>query len=109
MSHFADYKLEREGKHVIENEHGFISYIIQGESCYIEDLFISLPSRRKFHGSDLADQVSKIALDKGCKHLLGSIVPTTFGATDSMKALFAYGFRLQSAKENFIWLSKEIA
>lgn len=108
VSLFGDYIKEREGKRIIEEDYGFVVYQIFNDQCYIEDIFIEKQCRRAGLASELADEVVLKAKECGCKTLLGSVVPTANGATESMKALLAYGFKVQSAKENFIWFSMEI-
>jgi GNAT superfamily N-acetyltransferase len=76
--------------------------------CYIEDIYVRPEARRTGFGSWLADQVTKIALAKGCDRLVGSVDPTAFGATESMKALFAYGFQLHGTDGKLIYLTKQI-
>lgn len=107
-SMFADYKFEREGKILLETEHGFAIYMIQANTCYLEDIYIAPDFRKQGHGAKLADMVCAAAKGLGCKTLLGSVVPSAKGSTESLKAFLAYGMRLQSSRDNFIWLEKEI-
>lgn len=108
MSLFSEYKLEREGKNVIENEYGFLVYQITQEMIYIEDIFVNKEYRLKGIGSKLADEAIEEAKEYGCKKCIGSVVPNTQGATDSIAAMISYGFRLQASRDNFIWLEKDI-
>lgn len=108
QSHYGLYIKEREGKSILENEHGFFTYKIQGEECYIEDIFIKKESRRKNIGTEMADEIYKIAKASGCKFLTGSCIPSTNGATESMKAMLAYGFQIHSCTTDRIVLFKEI-
>lgn len=108
MSLYADYTKEIHGRHVLEKPHGFVVYEIAGDQCYIADIFVKKEHRKTCLGTIMAKEVEKIAKDAGCKKLLGSVIPTTIGSTISLKALLGYGFRLQSAKENFIWFEKDI-
>lgn len=108
MSLYADYIKEREGFEIIENEHGFFTYKISGEECYIRDIYIKRGSRRLGIATDMADELAKTAKDNGCKFLTGTCVPSTMGATESMKAMFSYGFRIHSATSDMIVLMKEL-
>lgn len=108
MSLYADYILEREGKQCIERKHGFITYLASGDDCYIIDFYVTPEARRTGKGTELANLVSQSAKKIGCKRLLGSVVPSTNGCSESMQALLWYGFKLLSARENFILLYKEI-
>lgn len=107
-SMYADYTKEIHDREVFETDSGFVVYEFKDETCYIADIFIKKECRRSGIASDLARHVETLAKEKGAKTLLGSIIPTTNGATESMRAMLAYGFRIQSAHENFIWLKKAI-
>lgn len=108
MSLYAEYKLEREGKYTIENEYGFLTYQIDGESIYIENIFVTEKYRLKGIGAQLADEAIKCGKEKCCVKAIGSVVPNTNGATESIAAMLAYGFKLQASANNFIWLEKDI-
>jgi len=56
----------------------------------------------------MADQVAVIAKEKGFNKLYGSVVPTAKGSSESLKVLFAYGMRLDSAGPNAIITVKDI-
>lgn len=109
MSHFADYKLEREGKETIEAPEGFVVFQIEAHQCYIVDIYVAPRFRRTKVATELADMVLDRARSNKCTELLGSVVPSANGSTESLKALLSYGFKLQSAQENFIWFVKEIS
>lgn len=106
---FGQYILEREGKGILENEHGFLTYKIHGEECYIEDIFIKKESRRSGAATEMAKEIESMARAEGCKFLTGTCVPSTRGATESMRAMLGYGFRIHSAMEDRIILIKEIS
>lgn len=105
---YAQYILEREGRHCIETEEGYATYDIRGQECHLVDIYVIPTHRKNGIASELADRVANEAKDRGCKYLLGSVVPTANGATDSLKALLAYKMQLLKADVNFIWLAKEI-
>lgn len=108
MSHFASYIYERQGKSIIEDEHGFATYYYIKDACYIEDIYVAQDSRRSGVGSKYADMIAEEAKSKGYTKLMGSVNLTTNGATDSLKALLAYGFQLATANNNIIFLLKDI-
>jgi hypothetical protein len=108
ISLYAQYVREREGREIIEYPEGFVTYSFEGENCYIQDVFVTKDHRRKNICFDLGDRVSRIAKEKGCKALLGSVVPTAKGSTESLKMLIAYGFMIYSSTNNFILLKKEL-
>lgn len=115
MSLFAEYILEREGKHTIENEKGFATYAFVGDSngdgigrCYIESIYVKPEFRQSDVAKQLADEIVKHACQVGCKILLGSVSPAAKNSTDSLRVLLAYGFKLDSAEKNFILFAKDI-
>lgn len=108
LSLYGQYVQEREGKQIIENECGFATYKIFGEECYVVDIFIKKEFRRSSQASGLADHIALMAKEAGCKFLTGTCAPSTFGATESMKAMFGYGFKLHSCTEDKIILIKEL-
>lgn len=105
---YGQYIKEREGKDIIENENGFASFIIRGEECYIENIYVHPDFRKSKVASELANQVVEKAKECGCKFLTGSVRPSAMGSTDSLKVLLAYGFKLLSASQDAIIFVKEI-
>lgn len=108
LSLYGQYIQEREGKKIIEGEHGFCTYKIYGEECYIEDIFIKKESRRSGIASEMTDLIASMAKEIGCKFLTGTCVPSTYGATESMKAMLQYGFKIHSCVNDKIILIKEL-
>lgn len=106
---YAQYIEEREGKHILESEYGFATYqFLDNGRCYIEDIYVVPDYRKSYAASNMANAITAIAKDKGCKTLIGSVVPSAKGSTASLKVLLAYGFKLESCQNNFIVMSKEI-
>jgi|CXWK01.1.fsa_nt_gi predicted GNAT family acetyltransferase len=108
MSHFANYIKERQNKEIIEDENGFATYYFAGPDCYIEDIYVVPEKRKSGVAAKYADKISKIAQEKNCLNLIGSVKPTANGSTASLKVLLAYGFKLYSANEDFIWFKKKL-
>lgn len=110
MSHYADYVKERENFQTLETRQGFATYIIEGSCCYIRDIYVVPEARKSRVGSLLADCIAEIAKKEGCTMLVGSVCPATNNATNSLKALLAYGFQLASVdyQKNLIMFSKGI-
>jgi ribosomal protein S18 acetylase RimI-like enzyme len=107
MNLWAKYIKEREGYDSLETEHGFATYIISGEDCYIRDIYVDPDFRQTGIASDMADEITKIAKASGCKRLLGSVCPNANGVTTSMKVLLSYGFEFLGVKD-LIYFKKEI-
>jgi GNAT superfamily N-acetyltransferase len=110
MSLFGDYIKEREGKEIIECQHGFMTYIFNLDrgDCYIEDCYVAPGHRLRGIGSTLLNSLIAHASAKGCKTLTTSIRPSTKGATDSMKAILAAGFKLMAAFQDAIFFKMEL-
>jgi hypothetical protein len=109
MSHYADYIKEREGYDMIEGEHGFASFLfVTPDICYIRDIYIIPQSRKTKEALALAEEISKIAKERGAKLLRGSVCVGTQGDTNSMRVLLSYGFKLKHVDQNMIYLDKEL-
>jgi hypothetical protein len=108
MSLFAEYLLEKTQDQIIEKTYGFITYSFQADSCWIKDLYIKKEFRNMNKATDLADEVAEVAKTFKLKKLLGSVIPSNKGSTESVKVLLAYGMKLDSATNDFILFSKEI-
>ena len=107
-SNYAQYIREREGKSIIEDAHGFATYLYTKEHCYIEDIFVVVGERQNGHAARYADQIAEEARLKGFKKLLGSVCPSAQGSDISLKVLQAYGFKLLSSDKNIIYMEKDI-
>lgn len=107
-SHFGHYIQERLGKHIIENRYGFVTYMIEADYIYIEDVYVDKGYRRSSKGTNLLDEVAEIALKNGIKKLLTTVAPTALGSTDSIKAVLGYGFELLNSDQNVIYFTKKI-
>lgn len=105
---YASYILEREGKNILETDKGFATYSFIKDGCYIEEIYILPQYRKTGEASTLTDQIAEIARQNGHKKLFGSVCPSAAGSTNSLRALIAYGFKLDSSTNNFIWLTMDI-
>ncbi len=108
-SMYAQYKKERENGIVVETPKGFASAVRLNDHIYIEEIYVLPEYRKSKIASKLADEVAKIGVDLGYAKMLGSVCPTAVGATESLKVLLGYGFKLLSAEENLIYFEKEIS
>lgn len=105
---YAKYIQEREGKEIIESGIGFMSFKIQGEECYIADVYIEPEFRKSGIATELCDKIAKVAKERGCKYLSGTVTPSLKGATVSLISQLNYGFKLHSCVDDFIILKKEL-
>ena len=105
---YAQYVEEREELAIIERKEGFATYKIDGDYCYIADIFVTVEFRRVGVAFEMCEEIAKIAKDSGCKYLLGSVDPRARGATEAIRAIMAMGMRLNEIRGNLIMLIKEI-
>lgn len=108
MSHFANYLKERSNEDLLEFEEGFVSYKIFGQECYIKDIYVAPEHREKGLASSIADEVTKIAKEAGCKFLTGSVCPSAKNSHVSLLVLLGYGMRLLRAEHDMVYFIKEI-
>lgn len=105
---YPAYLKEREGLETLETTHGFALYKIQGNECYIQDIYV-VPEKRKSHiATQMADAVAEIAKSKGCKWLVGSVSPAANNSHASLLVLISYGMKLHKADKDIIFFAKEL-
>lgn len=112
MSMYADYIKELKGDGIVEKEEGFATYRFITEngvpSIYIIDIFTHPDFRRTGFACDVADEIVEIGKKNGCKRLIGTVVPSNKGSTESLKLLLNYDMKLYSSGNDFIVFHKEI-
>ena len=109
MSMYAEYLTEKTDDQILEVQEGFATYrYIDEKTVYIIDIYVKPEFRRNHIAKAMADTIVRLAKEKGCQILLGSVVPSAKGSTESLKALIAYGFQLHSSQQNFVVFKKEI-
>lgn len=109
---YGKYILEREGRGIVERDHGYATYTFHDNDtiCYIVDIFVEKEHRNSKYASDLADDITSKAKEKGCDMLLGSVCLDTEAVDASVKVLYGYGMRIShiDSNENMIYFKKEI-
>lgn len=109
MSMYGDYVRERLGDDIVENATGFATYrYLNGYQVYIVDIYVHPDYRKTGAASALADSIVDLAKIRGCTELLGTVVPTASGSTDSLKVLLGYGMTLQGITDGLIVFRKDI-
>lgn len=109
MSLYAQYIKEHRNDECIESDKGFCTYrYLNSNQVYIIDIFILPEYRNSKEASDIADLVVKAAKEKGCKELLGTVVPSAKNSTDSLKVLLSYGMYLDSSTNDLICFKKDL-
>jgi GNAT superfamily N-acetyltransferase len=110
MSLYSEYVQERLGDCILETELGFATYRFPDpNTVYIVDLYVIPEARKQGVARDIADSIMKIAMARGCTKMIGSVVPSARGSTESLKTLLAYGMILDSGVNDFIILRKDLA
>lgn len=106
---YAQYLMEKTDDQIIETDSGFATYRYMGnETIYIVDIFIQKGFRGYTHATNLANIIVEEAKTRGCKKLVGTVIPSNKNSTDSLKVLIAYGMKLESSGPDLIVFSKEI-
>lgn len=106
---YASYILERLGREiVIFDGLGFGTFKIEGEDCYIVDIYVEKEHRKGNVATAIANDIQKIAIERGCKTLSGSVDLRANNPHISMFALLGYGMRPVSALDHFIIFKKEV-
>ncbi len=105
---FGQYIKERLDKEIIEDERGFATYLFIDDGVYVEDIFVNKDYRNQGVAKEMLDKISIIAKEKGYKKIIGSCIPSSKGSTESLQAALAYGFKLDSSRQNIIVYIKEV-
>ncbi len=110
VTYYSDYLRERTNDEVVETDYGFATYryVEEGKSVYIVDIYVTPEARKEGHAAEMADQIAKIAKEKGCTSMIGTVQPSTKGSTTSLQVLLGYGMRLQSASQDAIIMRKDL-
>lgn len=108
-SMYEEYLKERLGDLTVKSDFGFATYryLEDRKAVYIVDIFVRHQYRKDGHASMLADKIGKEAKAKGYPQMIGTVVPSTKGSTESLKALLAYGMTLESATNDLIIFKKD--
>ena len=110
MSLYAEYLLEREGKHIIEKVYGFCTYEISGDYIYLADIYIKKEHRELGLGKIFLAEIEHRGKQNNCKYVLGSFCLKANNWKTSKKVLQKVGFKYFSKNRGnkMIYLVKEI-
>lgn len=108
LTKYAAYIQEKAGFSLIEWDNAFITYSISGDNCFIGDLWVDADYRREKIAWKLADHLSEIAKNNGCKRLTSTAITNSNGIEAALMTQFAYGFRIIGSDNEKIYLSKEL-
>ena len=93
---------------ILEDDQGFASFLIAGDECYIEDLYIRPQHRRNYKAFGFGDELKTIAKEKGCKYLVTTVNLNNVDPSTSLKGILAFGFKVISANNNVILAKMEL-
>jgi GNAT superfamily N-acetyltransferase len=105
---YADYVLEREGKRVLETDHGFATFSVKQDYIYIEDIYVIPEKRKKGAASFFVDSIVAEYKTENITKLIGSVDLSSNGARESMLAILQYGFKPLSYESELLYFIKEI-
>lgn len=108
LTKYAAYIQEKAGLSLLEWDNAWITYSIQGDQCFIADLWVDPCFRRMKLGSEITNAIVKLAKLYECNKLTSTIMVNSNGVEDTMKAQIAYGFKIVGSDTEKIYLSKEI-
>lgn len=93
---------------VIEDEHGFIAYRIDGKECFILDMFVDTDHQKKGRGRALIDLLSHIASTNLCSHITANVHLSDKNASSTILSAILVGFKIISANGNILLIAKEV-
>jgi predicted GNAT superfamily acetyltransferase len=105
---YAQYMEELDGTEFIEYDWGFLSYRIEQNHVYIEDVYVIKSERGTNKWKKLWQDVEDVARSNGFNKVTGSVVPTRKNSTWMTKFMFKLGFKIYSSDINIIYFVKEI-
>ena len=109
MSMWAEYLKERENTEVFETSDGFVTYKYLNDGIlYVVDIYVPKSKRQLNVASRMADELAKIAKEKGFKTMLGSVCLDANGADTSIKVLHGYGMKFSHYNGNMLYFTKEL-
>lgn len=106
---YAKYLTERNNTNILENETGFVAYIINNSDCFIADMFINKENRASGKARALICQLEEIALKNSCEKITGNIHLWDSGASNTLLAALNIGFNIIRADQNILLISKKIS
>jgi GNAT superfamily N-acetyltransferase len=109
ISLYGMYIKERQSFETEEDAYGFITYKINGDEVFVNDIFVMPLFRNQHVGTSLGDRVTEIAKIKGCKRMVAHIYPSTHGSNEALIGFMTkYKMRITGCHENLIVLKKEL-
>lgn len=105
---YAKYISQRSGHEILENEHGFVIYKINGEECFIVDMFVDINSRKKYYGSEFINELVEIAKSKKCKVITANVHLWDANYQVTLVSSFKNGFNIVRASNDILLISRNL-
>jgi GNAT superfamily N-acetyltransferase len=106
---FADYFAEFCGDETLETPMGFAVYrFLDAEQVYIVHIYVLPEARESGAASAIADAIVEAAKKRGCKRLMGTVVPSAKHSARSMRVLLNYGMTPVGIEGNMVVFGKDI-
>jgi len=101
---------ERQSCQFLEAESYFVSYRIQGDYCYLQDMYILPEKRGMGFSKDLVLLLESTAKEANCKYMTTTINLSNKDSENkaNIKTAFKSGFRVNGAEKDCIYFIKDI-
>jgi len=109
MKLYAQYLKEHHGDEIVFTDKGFATYrYISDDTVYIVDIYVLPEFRKSKEASLMADEIIALAKARGCKKMIGTVVPAARNSTDSVNVLLRYGMTLSHIDGGLVVFRKDI-
>lgn len=103
-----EYFKEIQNLDILENEYGFALYRIIDDNLHIQHMFVKPQARAMKIATMLATELEAKAKSARCSTMTCDIEPTNKNATESIRVILSYGFRVLEASDNEVIFYKQI-
>ena len=107
-SMFYEYMKERQGVELLQVPEGFLFYKVNGEECYISELFVTKKYRKTGSCRRLIDKLRQRALAEGCSFMSGNIYLADPGYRTTLLSSLKLGFEVATADQDRILIVLKI-
>lgn len=109
MCWLANYKMEREGIEIIEEEYGGFTYRIQDDGdLLIPDFYIAPEYRDQKYAWRLLETILQIAKQHQCPNVIGMVAIKDKHIERSLQMLWKAGFIIYGADMHLIYLIRPV-
>lgn len=110
MSLYSEYIKERENKHIIEFDNAFVSYKINNNFLFIEDMYIRSEYRRNNIGKLLDTMIQYEAINNKCNYIICSVSIFANNFVNSIRVIKHSGYKYYTKNKTLkqIYFIKEI-